>query len=92
MASAHPPRPRTATCSFTCLRHGILPPSPPSSSPRPSSCCSCRALRGPHPGARTEYTPGGAGRSQVELIFCGFVPAKWLQRAHFAGLPLQSRG
>jgi hypothetical protein len=61
---------------------------PALSSLRRPSACSYRAPSGPHPGVRTEY----ARRSRVELVICGSVLAKWLQRAYFAGLRLRSRG
>jgi hypothetical protein len=59
----------------------------------PSSQSGCELQRplsrfcGPHPGAGMEK----GRRSWAELLFCGSARAKWLQRAHFAGLRLRSR-
>jgi hypothetical protein len=60
----------------------------------PSSQSGCELQRplsrfcGPHPGAGMEK----GRRSWTELLFCGSARAKWLQRAHLAGLRLQRAG
>jgi hypothetical protein len=84
-ATPRPPLLAPASCSLPSLAAGVRRASLLSVRPRaPTS--SVALLRAP-PGAGMEK----GKRSRAELLFCGSARAKWLQRAHFAGLQLQSR-
>jgi hypothetical protein len=98
-----PPRPAHALLVLAlaprlparCSCDMLPPPSPAnvvasSLRSRPPPPCGLPPLApaapgGPHLGARTEDTR----RIQAELLFCGSVRTKWLQRVHFAGLQLR---